>query len=85
MFSFGGKILLEWQTYTVDLYNGSLLILLKIFPIIYLLRSSFFLVLFFCTASGILFSGILDVPSSGIRKLEAGVRALVPVGDKLTR
>ena len=28
-FIFGGKTLLEWQTYTVDLNNGSLLILLK--------------------------------------------------------
>ena len=42
--------------------------------------SSFFLVFFFCTTSGILFSGILDVPSSGLGTLEAGVRALVPVG-----
>ena len=42
--------------------------------------SSFFLVLFFGTTSGILFSGILDVPSSELRELEAGVRALVPVG-----
>ena len=42
--------------------------------------SSFFPVFFFGTTSGILFSGILDVPSIGLRALEAGVRALVPVG-----
>ena len=42
--------------------------------------SSFFLVFFFGTTSGILFSDILDVPSSGLRALEAGVLALVPVG-----
>ena len=41
--------------------------------------SSFFLVLFIATASGILFCGILDVPSIGLGTLEAGVRALVPV------
>ena len=41
---------------------------------------SFFLVFFFGTTSGILFSGILDVPSSGIRALEAEVRALVLMG-----
>ena len=50
------------------------------FAIIYLLRSSFFLVLFFGTTSGIRFSGIIEVPSSGLRALEAGVRALVTVG-----
>ena len=42
--------------------------------------SSFFLVLFIGTISGILFHGILDVPSIGLGTLEAGVRALVPVG-----
>ena len=42
--------------------------------------SSFLLVLFIATAYGILFCCILDVPSIGLRKLEAGVRALVPVG-----
>ena len=42
--------------------------------------SSFFLVFFFGTTSGILFCGILDVPSSGLGTLEAGVQALVPVG-----
>ena len=45
--------------------------------------SSFFLVLFIATASGILFSGILDVPSSGLRAHEARVRALVIVGVTL--
>ena len=42
--------------------------------------SSFFLVLFIATTSGILFCGILDVPIIGLGTLEAGVRALVPVG-----
>ena len=42
--------------------------------------SSFFLVFFIATTSGILFCGILDVPSIGLGTLEAGVRELVPVG-----
>ena len=42
--------------------------------------SSFFLVLFIATTSGILFCGILDVTSIGLGTLEAEVRALVPVG-----
>ena len=42
--------------------------------------SSFFLVLFISTTSGILFCGILDVPSIGLGTLEAEVRELVPVG-----
>ena len=42
--------------------------------------SSFLLVFFIATASSILFCCILDVPSIGLRTLEAGVRALVPVG-----
>ena len=42
--------------------------------------SSFFLVFFIATTFGILFCGILDVPSIGLGTLEAGVRALVPVG-----
>ena len=42
--------------------------------------SSFFLVFFIGTTSGILFCGILDVPSIGLGTLESGVRALVPVG-----
>ena len=48
--------------------------------IINLLMSSFFLAFFIATTSGILFCGILDVPSIGLGTLEAGVRALVPVG-----
>ena len=44
---------------------------------------SFFLVFFIATTSGILFCGILDVHSIGIGTLEAGVRALVPVGVAL--
>ena len=40
---------------------------------------SFFLVFFIGTTSGILFCGILDVPSRGIGTIEAGVGALVPV------
>ena len=42
--------------------------------------SSFFLVFFIATTSGILFCGILDVPSIGLGTLEAGLRAFVPVG-----
>ena len=42
--------------------------------------SSFFLFFFIATTSGILFCGILDVPSIGLGTLESGVRALVPVG-----
>ena len=76
----GGNTLLEWQTYTVDLNNGSLLILLNFFSIINLLMSSFFLVFFITTTSGILFCCILDVPSIGLRTLETGVGTLVPVG-----
>ena len=41
---------------------------------------SFFPVFFIATTSGILFCGILDVPSIGLGTLEAGVRALFPVG-----
>ena len=41
---------------------------------------SFLLVFFIATTSGILFCCILDVPSIGLGTLEAGVRALVPVG-----
>ena len=42
--------------------------------------SSFILVFFIGTTSGIIFCDILDVPSSGLGTLEAGVWALVPVG-----
>ena len=42
--------------------------------------SLFLLVFFINTASGILFCCILDVPSIGLRTLEAGVRTLMPVG-----
>ena len=42
--------------------------------------SSFLLVFFIATTSGILICCILDVPSIGLGTLEAGVRALVPVG-----
>ena len=41
--------------------------------------SSFFLVFFIANTSGIL-CGILDVPIIGLGTLEAGVRALVPMG-----
>ena len=50
------------------------------FAIINILMSSFFLVFFIATTCGILFCGILDVPSSGLGTLEAGVWAIVPVG-----
>ena len=39
----GGKTLLEWQTYTVDLNNGSLLILLKCLLLFSSLCCHFFL------------------------------------------
>ena len=78
-FIFGGKALLEWQTYTVDLNNGSLLILLKFLLVLISLCRHFSCILYryhlwypFCV--------ILDVPSIGLGTLEAGVRALVPVG-----
>ena len=42
-FSGGGNRLLEWQTYKVDLNNGSLLILMKFLLLFYLLCCHFFL------------------------------------------
>ena len=42
-FSGGGNTLLEWQTYKVNLNNGSLLILMKFLLLFYLLCCHFFL------------------------------------------
>ena len=79
-FILGGKTILEWQTYTVDLKNDSLLILLKLFLVLISLCRHLSCILYRYHLWYPFFCGILDVPSIVLGALEAGVRSFVPVG-----
>ena len=77
-FIFGGKILLEWQTYTVDLNNGSLLILLKILLLLISLCRHFFLYSLSLPPLVSFFVAFLMFPVLGSGQLKLGWGHLCP-------
>ena len=82
--NFWWKTLLEWQTYTVDLNNGSLLILLKKFAIINLLMSSFFFYSLSLPPLVSFFVAFLMCPVLGSGHLKLAVTVGVTVVDAWT-